>query len=182
VDIAQIIDHLKNGEIGGMPTDTIFGIVADANNRSAVERIYSLKGRESSKPFIVLISDATQLKTKLGIELDPIQVGNLMDIWQEPVSVILPFDNPEYEYLHRGTRSLAVRLPQLAWLREVIDNTGPVVATSANKSGMPVSSSIEEIKLYIPEIDFYIDGTAGVVASRLAKMQTDGSIEWLNRV
>jgi len=128
INIAEI---LKSGGIGVMPTDTIYGLVGSALSKKTVLRIYKVRQRDLRKPFIVLIGSLGDLK-KFGVKLNPRHLAFLRKIWPGPVSVILPCTGREFYYLHRGTRSLAFRLPKDKGLINLLKKTGPLVAPSAN--------------------------------------------------
>ncbi len=150
------IKILKNGGIGVLPTDTLYGLVGQALNEGTVERIYQVRKRRPDKPFIVLISDISDLD-KLEIKLDDESKKVLEKIWPGQVSVILPCDNPKLKYLHRGM-DLAIRLPDKQDLRNIIKETGPLVAPSANLEGETPAYTIEEAKKYFSNlVDFYED-------------------------
>lgn len=149
---------LKNGGIGVVPTDTLYGVCASAFSKSAVERVYDLKGRNENKPFIVLISSLDDLK-QFGIKLTADQKAYLGEVWPGPVSVILPCLLKKFAYLHRGTNSLAFRLPKSPKLREFLKKTGPLTAPSANLQGAEPAHTIKEAKNYFGEkVEFYISG------------------------
>jgi L-threonylcarbamoyladenylate synthase len=160
----EVIDKLKIGGIGVSSTDTIYGVIGSALSEETVERIYEIKEREKDKPFIILISSPEDLKT-FGIPLTDKLEEFLNKVWPGPVSVILPCENENFRYLHRGNNSLAFRLPEPDWLKELIEKTGPLVAPSANKEGKPPAETIEEAKKYFSEeVDFYLD--KGLVSSK----------------
>lgn len=173
----KVAEQIKYGAVGILPTDTIYGVAASVFSPASIERIYEAKGRELSKPFIILISNVDQLKD-LGIRVE--LSNGLKAYWPGPISVIFPADDT-LAYIHRDTNSLAVRLPDAAHLRQLIEVTGPIVATSANKSGEEYISDMKLIKSKLPSLDFYLDGTVGDTPSRLARMNENGDIEWLKR-
>ncbi|MGI9027539.1 MAG: L-threonylcarbamoyladenylate synthase [Candidatus Saccharimonadales bacterium] len=179
-ELLSVIEKINKGAVGVLPTDTVYGLVAAANQPAAIERIYALKGRDASKPFIILISDIRQLEM-FDIALRSLQIEKLAELWKEPVSVILPCNNNAFEYLHRGQRSLAFRIPQVHWLKVLLATTGPIVATSANVSGQPIFRDINEISKQLPGLDFYIEGPTSEEPSRLARLHNDGSVKWLQR-
>lgn len=151
----KIIEILRNGGIGAMPTDTIYGITGLALNKNTVERIYSVRKRTPSKPMIILISSIDNLKL-FGIKTE---IEQLNEFWPGKVSIILPCHDEKFYYLHRGANSLAFRLPNEKHLRQVISKTGPLVAPSANTEGMSPATTIEEAEKYFGNnIDFYLDG------------------------
>lgn len=179
-DLQFIAEKLQDGAIGILPTDTIYGVVGVAGLPETIDRIYEAKGREDHKPFVILISEITQLEG-LAISLSEAQIEKLQELWQEPVSVILACEAEELNYLHRGKKTLAIRIPNQVWLKELIHVTGPIVATSANISGQPVANSYEEIMQQLPNLDFYIEGATGNTPSKLAILKDNGDVEWLQR-
>jgi len=159
-----VVKILQKGGVGIIPTDTIYGIVGSALSRSAVEKIYKLRKRDKKKPFIVLIGSFGDLR-KFGVKLSPRLLGFLKNVWPGPVSVILPLGakrralSNNLKYLHRGTNSIAFRLPKDRWLRNFLQRTGPLVAPSANLAGKPPARTVAEAKKYFGnKVDFYIDG------------------------
>ena len=148
---------LKNGGIGVIPTDTIYGIVGSALNPETVEKIYQLRKRSLDKPFIILIGSVKDLE-KFGIQLTEEQGEFLNKHWPNPVSVILPISGEKFKYLHRGTNSLAFRIPKNEKLLDLLKRVGPLVAPSANFEGEKPSETIEEAKKYFGDKVFYIDG------------------------
>ncbi len=179
-EIQELATKIKAGGIGVMPTDTIFGIVGSALDQKVVERIYQIKGREFKKPFVIIISDIEDLR-QFSVGVSDNQASSIKNLWPGEISVILPCPSNERLYLHRGLKSLAVRIPALDWFRDLVRLTGPIVATSANVSGEPTPPSIDEIRQQIPGLDFYIDGPTTGQASRLVKVHDNGTLEWLSR-
>lgn len=126
LQLEEIAETLASGSVVLMPTDTIYGLHAVAANEDAVARIAEMKGRDETKPFIVLASSVSQFP-HLGITARAELVQALESLWPAPLTAILP----------RGGKTLAVRVPALDWLRALIERTGPLVSTSANRSGEP---------------------------------------------
>ena len=170
----QIANKILNHEVGVMPTDTVYGIVGRANNKTIIDRIYKVKHREASKPFIILISDVKQLDL-FSIILNANQRHALQSVWPGPVSVIIECPNDELTYLHRGTHSLAFRMPALTWLTALIAQTGPIIATSANTSGQPTVDTVEVAKQQLPHLDFYYNGPSTQQPSALLRLNSDGT-------
>ena len=148
VQLNEIARLLADGAVILMPTDTIYGLHAVAANEAAVQRIAEIKGRADTKPFIVLAASSDQLHD-LGISADPELLRRLSSIWPAPLTAILP----------RGDSTLAVRIPALDWLRDLIARTGPLVSTSANRSGEPVVDRPSAIALDLQDrLDGIVDG------------------------
>lgn len=173
------IQILKKGGVVVMPTDTLYGIVGPALDESVVSRIYSARKRNPEKPCIILIGDVSEL-TKFSVTFSDRQKQVLNEYWSTtPTSIILDCLDEKFAYLHRGTNTLAFRLPTKKDLQNFLKETGPLVAPSANIEGLPPASNIEEAKKYFGDlVDFYVDG--GEIqgkASRVIKLHKDGSVD-----
>ena len=158
----NVTEILLNGGIGVMPTDTIYGIIGRALNEKTVERIYAVRKRTPSKPMIILISSFDDLKL-FDVYPNKKTETKLNEIWPGKVSVVLPLENnfaqEKFYYLHRGTNTLAFRLPANNELADFLSKTGPLVAPSANTEGLPPAITIEEAKNYFGnQVGFYING------------------------
>lgn len=170
---------IQNGVVV-MPTDTLYGFVGKAENESVVKRIYTIRKRNPNKPFIVLIGDLQELE-KFSISLSEEQKNKLNEYWPGPVSVILDCEDQTLSYLHRGTNTLAFRLPKPQGLRDLLLKTGPLIAPSANSEGLKPAEDITQAKEYFGnDVDLYIDGgTLAGKASKLIKLHKDGTINIL---
>jgi membrane-associated protein len=159
----EVVRILKTGGIGVLPTDTIYGLVGCALSEESVARIYQVRKRSPEKPLIVLISGIKDIQL-FGISEESPEVKIARRSWPGKVSIILPCDNPKFEYLHRGTKTLAFRLPDKRELLEILEETGPLVAPSANHEGKQPALTIKEARAYFEnEVDFYEDG--GIIPS-----------------
>lgn len=172
-ELNLIIDKIKDGQIGILPTDTIYGLVGSALNPFTVDKIYLLRKRTPTKPFIILISSINDLEL-FNIDLDADMKKFLKTHWPNPLSVILPCPESKFTYLHRGTKTLAFRCPKDPFLQKVLKKTGPLVAPSANFEGEKPAETIEEARNYFSTfIDFYIDaGRLQSLPSTLIELST----------
>ncbi|HEX3568231.1 MAG TPA: L-threonylcarbamoyladenylate synthase [Candidatus Saccharimonadales bacterium] len=152
---------LKSGEVGVMPTDTVYGIVCDATQPAAVERLYQLKRREQ-KPGTLIAASIAQFM-QLGLDTD--QLKTVAHLWPDALSVII--DAPaSLAYLHVGKQSLVARIPKDERLRALLEQTGPLLTSSANMPGAPTAANVAEAQAYFGEaVDFYVDG--GTLTNRL---------------
>ncbi len=153
---------LIRGGVGVIPTDTLYGVVGQALNKKTIERIYKLRKRNPKKPMIILIGSVLDVR-KFGVHLEPRTSNVLRKYWPGKISVILPFSDSRFalrlRYLHRGTKTLAFRLPGKRSLRNLLPKTGPLVAPSANPEGKPPAKTIREAQKYFGNtVDFYVDG------------------------
>ena len=159
---------LTKGGVGVLPTDTIYGIVGSALRPKTVERIYKLRKRNPKKPMIILVGLMGDLK-RFGVNIDAKTKRILKRFWPGKVSIILPCLSKKFSYLHRGTKTLAFRLPAKKSLRALLRKTGPLVAPSANIEGKRPARTIAEAKRYFGnKVDFYVD--AGQLADRPSKI------------
>ncbi len=153
---------LKDGGVIVAPTDTLYGILARAFDKKAVERIYDIKGRDENKPFIILVTSIKEMQL-FGFSFDKSSVLGVQinDVCIPKVSVIVPCVLKKYAYLHRGSNSLAFRIisKRNAHLYNLIQKVGPLVAPSANPQGAVPAYTIPEAKKYFGiNIDIYIAG------------------------
>lgn len=172
VQLHQIATALQNGGVVLLPTDTIYGLHARATDDAAVARIADIKGRDETKPFIVLCARIDQLEL-LGVAAASQQLEALASIWPAPLTAILPLRAPIAA--SRGARTLAVRIPALEWLRELLEMTGPLVSTSANPSGeKPVVAPSDLAPELQNRIDAIVDaGAASGEASAILDLTGD---------
>lgn len=148
---------IRQGAIGVMPTDTLYGIVAAARNAAAVERLYEVRQRDAGKACIVLIGEREQLDDVAA--WSPADWHAVAYYWPGPFSMILPVTKRTPGYLTRGGQTLAYRLPQNPDLQEFLRRTGPLLAPSANLQGKQPATTLAEAQSYFGDrVDFYVDG------------------------
>lgn len=169
----ELAKILREGGVGVIPTDTLYGLVASARHWQAIEKIYQIKNRNPQKPLIVLVANLMQLQ-EMGIPLTKSQKQDLAAFWPGPVSVVLPASGPDY--LTRGQGSLAIRLPDESKLTAFLEKTGPLVAPSANPEGQNPAKTVEEaVKYFKEEVDFYVNGgELDREPSKIIKITEDG--------
>lgn len=169
-----VIAALKRGGVVVARTDTIYGMLARANDDQAVERLYQLKGRSHTKSPIVLIDSRTQL-----FDEPPLHESSLLDeSWPGKVSIIVPSTRAP-QWLRRDNASVAYRLPDHDELRQLIRVVGPLAAPSANPEGKPPAANIDEAFAYFGEaVDVYVDGgeVTDNIPSQLIAVATNGEV------
>lgn len=154
----EAVDIIMHGGVVVLPTDTLYGLCASAFDTDAIERIYDLKQRDPEKPLIVLISDIAQLE-QFGVVVSLELEGRLRAYWPGAYSIILPTIDEQFEYIHRGANSIAFRYPDNQELLDLIAQTGPIVAPSANPEGMRPARNVEEARAYFgTDVDYYVEG------------------------
>ena len=161
----DIIETLLGGGVALTRTDTIYGLLARATDEQAVAKVYAIKGRDFTKPCIVLVARVNDIPGLTHQQRLSYQSAN----GERPTSLIVPASN-EPDWITRGTSSVAYRVCRAPKLREILIMTGPLIAPSANPQGMPPARTIEEAKDYFSDsVDYYLDGgeVTDAQASRL---------------
>lgn len=154
VDNDELINILNGGGIGVLPTDTVYGLVARAADPVAIQNMYDTKKR-ASQPGTLIASSINDL-AKLGLDSNHLSLA--ARFWPGQISVVVNADNVA-TYLKQTRDNLAVRIPDDPSLSRLLARTGPLMTTSANLPGRPISSTIAEAKAYFGDkVDFYVDG------------------------
>lgn len=181
-NLSQIAENLLKGQVGMIPSDTLYGFSCDALNKKAVEKIYALKKRDNTKPFIVLI-DKIESLSNLNIVISEKQKVFLQNNWPNPLTVVLKCPAENLTYIHRGKNSIGFRLPNNDWLRKLLNLTGPLISTTVNLAGDPPINTVKEaIKEFNSNVDFYVDvGPLESPPSTVISLAEDGTITILRQ-
>lgn len=169
---SELAQLLRGGGVAVLRTDTIYGIVAKADSKEAVGRVYAIKGRTPTKSPIVLIARPEDMFDAIAKD----HIGIIKGLWPGKNSIIFPSVNAP-EWIRRGNDSVAYRVPADDDLRALLKETGPLIAPSANPEGEVPAMNIDEAVSYFGDkVDRYIDG--GAVAdntpSRLFLVTSEG--------
>lgn len=152
LSLLEAAPFLNRGDVGVLPTDTVYGLVTIARSEQAVTRMYALKSREK-KPGTLIAADSSQLEA-LGVPRE--ELDKISQWWPNPLSAVLPMNGNEY--LHQGVGDIAMRVVADPLVRELLLITGPLITSSANLPGEPESKTIGDAKRYFGElVDFYVD-------------------------
>lgn len=128
---------LRDHAVAAYPTETFYALGAAAFSRKAVARIYRLKGRAAGKALSVIVPDLDMVK-EIANPLPEGFVALASEFWPGPLTLVLPAAPAVPEFLAGPGRTIAVRVPPLAWLRSLVREVGePLTATSANLAGEP---------------------------------------------
>lgn len=143
--ILEAAEFLRNGELVAVPTETVYGLAANALNPEAVANIFKAKGRPQDNPLIVHIAHLD--------EIDPL-VKNFDDrakklaeaFWPGPLTIILPKSDKIPQEVSAGLDTVAIRMPSHPVAREIIEKCGyPLAAPSANTSGKPSPTTAQHV-------------------------------------
>ena len=155
-EAAQII---KNGGLVVFPTETVYGIGANGLNSKAVEKIYTAKGRKQDNPLILLISNIEMLD-QIAENITNIEAKLMDAFWPGPLTIVLKRKTCVPNIVTAGLDTVGVRLTSGEIARKLVEASNcPIAAPSANVSGKPSGTKIEDIFEELKEkVDCIIDG------------------------
>ena len=169
--ISHAVSILKEGGVVAFPTDTVYGIGANAFNRDAVEKIYIAKRRPKDKPLPVLVASKADVM-KISACLHPCFEKLTAKFWPGALTLVVKANDSLPVEVTAGRKSVGVRMPDNRIALSLIEKFGsPLATTSANFSGEREALSAEEVQNSIgDEIDLILDGgptTIGIVSTVL---------------
>ncbi len=150
---------LRRGEVIAFPTETLYGLGADALNAAAVEKVFQLKGRDPANPIPVLIADRSML-SRLVLNVSPLAERLIAHFWPGPLTIVLPARRDIARPLVSAAGNIGVRISSQPIANELVQALGhPLTATSANPSGRPAARNGREARDYFSgQIDIFVDG------------------------
>lgn len=160
-DIDTVIKILKDDGVISVPTDTVYGICARVNSLKAFHKLVEIKNRPDNKNFPIMCSDLEQIKS---ISIVDKKVKKIINAFMPgPITLVLRKKNDTFLTINNGgereTNEIAVRMATSTFLKEVIIGVGcPLFMTSANKSGMDVCKSLDDIEKMCPTLDGMVEG------------------------
>ena len=157
--ISKAILILKKGGIVAFPTDTVYGLGANAFNEAAVTRIFEAKARPRNLALPVLLSDVSQIE---DVAVDIPDIARLLAerFWPGGMSLVLKKTRSVPNVVTGGGDKIALRVPAHTVPIALVDGVGaPIIGTSANLSGQPNPVTASEVKCQMGElVDLIIDG------------------------
>jgi len=162
---------LKAGHLVAFPTETVYGLGADARNADAVKKIYEAKGRPTDHPLIVHISSINQLD-KWAIEIPEYAIELARKFWPGPMTLVLKRSEIAEDFITGNQKTIGLRVPKdpiaLALITEFEKISGSAIAApSANRFGQvsPTSSADvhEELGTFLSSFDLILDGTTSEI-------------------
>lgn len=164
---------IARGELIVLPTDTVYGVGADAFSPAAVQRLLDGKGRGRNQPPPVLVGSVAAM-TALVSEV-PAAVNDLIDaFWPGGLTIVLPAQESLVWDLGETRGTVAVRMPDHRIARELLMETGPLAVSSANLTGQPAArNAVEAQDMLGDAVAVYLDG--GEVAEGIASTIIDAT-------
>lgn len=159
-DLFEFIESVKDGAIFAYPTEAVFGLGCDINNKYAIQKILSIKKRDVSKGLIVISDNLEKVRDLIDDDYFKILVdensGSIPTTWLCPVSnLVLP-------EVTGGSKKIAIRITKhdtSKSLCKILDM--PIISTSANIAGEDPITKKEDLKFFLNDIDYIVDGEVG---------------------
>lgn len=145
----SLAEHLRAGGAAVFPSDTLPALAA---RPEAAAVLWTLKARPAHKPLILMGADLEQLQAALGLPWHPLWLEQARAVWPGAVTLVLPLAGPIASHLHPGGASLGLRVPACDPARTLLQRTGPLATTSANRSGEPPARDPQEAARLFPEL------------------------------
>ena len=162
-DIGRAVDVLRSGGLVAVPTETVYGLAADASNPAAVERIFAVKGRPRGHPLIVHLADTDDLDTW---STDPAPIARRLAAlaWPGPLTLIVPRSPLVPDVVTGGRDTVGLRVPSHPVMRMLLEQSGlGLAAPSANRFGSVSPTTAQHVESDLgdhldPNRDLILDG------------------------
>ncbi len=152
--ILSACEILKNGGVVAIPTETVYGLAANAFDDNAIEKVFKAKGRPQDNPLIVHIANLDMLY-KIAKEVPKTALSLAEKFWPGPLTIVFNKTEIIGERVSAGLQTVAVRMPSNKTAKEIIEKSGiPLAAPSANLSGKPSPTSANHV---LSDLDGKID-------------------------
>lgn len=157
-EIDQLAEILKNDGVISVPTDTVYGVCARMNSVKAHDKLVLVKNRPTNKLFPIMCADEKQIKSIAIVDEKAEKL--IRALMPGPVTLILKKNSEIPEYVNNGMATIAVRMATSKVLEDLIRKTGsPIFMTSANQSGKPICTSLDQIEKACPLLDGMMEGS-----------------------
>lgn len=144
VTTKKAAELIIDGDVVALPTETVYGLAADASNAIAVRKTFDLKKRPADNPLIVHIATIDQIEVFSDFKSDELSLL-IEAYWPGPLTIILPKKSAVLDIITAGLDTVALRMPNHPDALTVIQKAGPVTAPSANRSGRPSPTRPEHV-------------------------------------
>lgn len=157
-DTKMAAQLIENGELVAFPTETVYGLGADAFNAEAVAKIFATKERPTFNPLIVHILEVSELE-KLFVEIDDALLKLAEHFWPGPLTIVAQKQPSVPDIVTAGLDTVAVRMPANHTARELLMLSGKsIAAPSANRFGMLSPTTPEHVQKQLPGLKYILNG------------------------
>jgi len=160
----RAVDVLRQGGVVALPTDTVYGLVAVAADRAAVDRVYEIKARDPAQPLPLFVADLKQ--ANIVAELNDSARALAAKFWPGPLTVVVR-KRPAYETrAAAGSDTVGLRVPADPFLRAAARQLGPLTGTSANLAGRPECRTAAEVRAQLGDaVDLIVDAPVAAIGA-----------------
>ena len=156
-EIEELANILKNNGVISVPTDTVFGLCARINSKEAYNKLIEIKNRSANKSFPVMCMDKEQINS-IAI-VNEISEKLIDEFMPGPITLVMKKNKNLPEYITNGKDTIAIRMATSNAVKELIAKTeSPLFMTSANQSGEPECTTLDEIEKACPLLDGMMEG------------------------
>jgi len=157
--LEQAAELIKQGKIVVFPTETVYGIGTNGLDEKAVRKLYEVKQRPLNKPITLLVSNMEMVEL-VAKDITETEYKIMKKFFPGPLTMILKKKNIVPDIVTAGQDTVGVRIPRGAIARKLVEIAGvPIAAPSANITGKPSGTNLQEIKKdFEGKADFFIDG------------------------
>lgn len=170
------VNHLRHGGIVAFPTETYYGLAVDPDCDLAVKKLFTVKGRLSDNPLLLLIAEEAQLHS-VAKSVPLVYLPLIKKYWPGALTLIFPAGKSLNRQVTANSGTIGVRISPHPIAQELVKRMGkPVTATSANISGSPPAQTAQEVwDIFGSQIDFIVDGgkTEGGLCSTVLTIQNE---------
>lgn len=160
-ELEDAVQCIQAGGVLAYPTEAVWGLGCDPQNETAIQRILELKQRPWQKGLVVVAASFEQIQPWLQ-PLTSEQLAQVQATWPGSVSWVLPCKPSVSKWLRGEHKSLAVRVSAHPLVRDLCQQTGPLVSTSANPAGLEPARSLQEVQQYFKDnLDCILAGALG---------------------
>ena len=173
--ITEAVRIMRNGGLVAFPTETVYGLGANALDRFAVAKIFELKERPSFDPLIVHIASFDDLaKLTTGANENVMRLAK--HFWPGPLTIVLPKSNIVPDIVTSGLDTVGIRMPDNEIALTLIKESGcPIAAPSANKFGQLSPVSASHVRKQLPNVDYILDGGTTTVGIESTIVSVEGN-------
>ena len=157
IEIEKLAKILKNDGVISVPTDTVFGICARINSEKAHNKLMAVKNRSIEKSFPVMCANEKQIRSIAVVNEQAEKL--IKEFMPGPITIVLKKNKELPDYVTNGKDTIAVRMATSEPIKKLILKLGaPIFMTSANQSGEPTCTNLDEIEKMCPDLDGMMEG------------------------
>lgn len=175
MNIKKIVEELKKNNLVITPTDTVYGIMADATNIKSIEKVYRCKQRSEKKPLLLLVDSFEMLKDYTK-DLSPLEEEIIQKYLPGKLTILLHKNDKVNGKITAGTDLVGIRIPNNKDIIQIIKELGnPVVSTSANVSGQETITNPKQISEELLKYISYVEdaGTINNKPSSIIRIENE---------